>query len=205
MTREPGSLVDNVFGPRPFGRPSYLGVKLMKCVIHRRNSYPETAGHWRCFVALEVLLGRVSTRPRMEPTSTFGKSIPHSRQYQSRPELDTGIGNVPNGRKQCVDAFDPRPPCQDSRVNHLPRDVRGSSGPLMGIQESGSTWKRLSANKGTREARLSRAVTKHLPMRQPSGGAPVVVRDVNDVHTAKGCRMIRDWTTIVFFNLEASK
>ena len=43
---------------------------------------------------------------------------------------------------------------------------------------------RLSVNKGTREARLSRVVTplgrsldrtKHLPMRQPSGGAPVVV------------------------------
>ena len=43
---------------------------------------------------------------------------------------------------------------------------------------------RSSANKGTREARLSMAVTqlgrsldrpKHLPMRQPGGGAPVVV------------------------------
>ena len=74
--------------------------------------------------------------------------------------------------------------------------------------------KRLSVSKGTREARLSRVVTqlsrsvdrpKHLPMRQPSGGAPVVVGDVNDVHMAKGCRMIRDWMTEVFFNLEASK
>jgi hypothetical protein len=73
---------------------------------------------------------------------------------------------------------------------------------------------RLSASKGTREARLSRVVTqldrfvdrlKHLPMRQPSGGAPVVVGDVNDVHMAKGCRMIRDWMTEMFFNLEASK
>ena len=43
---------------------------------------------------------------------------------------------------------------------------------------------RLSVNRGTREARLSRVVTqlarstdrtKRLPMRQPSGGAPVVV------------------------------
>jgi len=73
---------------------------------------------------------------------------------------------------------------------------------------------RLSASKGTREARLSRVVTplgrsldrpKHLPMRQPSGGAPVVVGGVNNVHMAKGCRMIRVWTTEVFFNLEASK
>jgi hypothetical protein len=67
---------------------------------------------------------------------------------------------------------------------------------------------------GTREARLSRVVTqlgrssdrpKHLPMRQPSGGAPVVVGGASDAHMAKGCRMIRDWTTEVFFNLEASK
>jgi hypothetical protein len=44
---------------------------------------------------------------------------------------------------------------------------------------------RMSANKGTREARLSMVVAqlgrssdrpKHLPMRQPSGGAPIVVR-----------------------------
>jgi len=72
--------------------------------------------------------------------------------------------------------------------------------------------KRLSVSKGTREARLSRVVAqlgrsmdrpKHLPMRQPSGGAPVVVGGVNDDHMAKGCRMIRDWMTNVFFNLEA--
>ena len=49
----------------------------------------------------------------------------------------------------------------------------------------------LSVSKGTREARLSMVVTKHLPMRQPSGGAPVVVGDVNDAYMAKGCRMIR--------------
>jgi hypothetical protein len=73
---------------------------------------------------------------------------------------------------------------------------------------------RLSANKGTREARLSRVVTpldqsldrpKHLPMRQPSGGAPVVVGGVNNAHMAKGCRMIRVWITEMFVNLEASK
>ena len=72
----------------------------------------------------------------------------------------------------------------------------------------------LSVNKGTSEARLSRVVSqlgrssdrpKHLPMRQSSGGAPVVVGDVNDVHMAKGCRMIREWITKVFPNLEASK
>jgi hypothetical protein len=194
------------FEPRPFGRPSYLGVKLMKCVIHRRNSYPENVGHWRRFVALEVLLGKVSARLRKEPTITFGKSIPHSRQYQSR------LGFGPWDR-ECLE----RSPatcrglrstarCQDSRANQLARDVRGSSGPLSGkTKESESNRRRLSANKETRETRLSMAVTKHLPTRQPSGGAPVVVGDANDVHMAKGCRMIRVRMTEVFFNLEASK
>ena len=103
----------------------------------------------------------------------------------------------------------------DSRVSQLPRDVQGSSRPLLGMtQESESKRMRMSANKGTREARLSRVAAqlgwssdrpKHLPMRRPSGGAPVVVGDVNDVHMAKGCRMIRDWMTDVFCNLEASK
>ena len=63
-----------------------------------------------------------------------------------------------------------------------------------------SKRRRLSTNKGTRETRLSRVVAqlgrssdrpKHLPMRQPGGGALVVVGDVNDDHMAKGCRMIR--------------
>ncbi len=72
-------------------------------------------------------------------------------------------------------------------------------------KESEPKRRRLSVNKGTREARLSMVVTKHLPMRQPSGGAPVVVRDVNDVHMAKGCRMICVRITKVFFNLEGSK
>ncbi len=31
------------------------------------------------------------------------------------------------------------------------------------------------------------------------------VGDVNDVHMAKGCRMVCVWTIEVFFNLEASK
>ena len=103
----------------------------------------------------------------------------------------------------------------DSWSNQLRHDVQGSSSPLLGmIQESESNWKRMSAIEGTREARQSMAVTplgrssdwpKHLPMRLPSGGAPVVVRDANDVHMAKGCRMIRVWMTGMFFNSEASE
>ena len=175
----------------------------------------DSAGHGQSSEALAVLLGRVSARLRKEPTNTFGKVQPHPRQHQSRPEMDTGIRGVLNGRKQCVVACDPGPFRSDSRVSQLPRDVEGSSRPLSGIaQESESKRRRWSVNMGTREARLSRVVAKlgrssdplkHLPMRQPSGGAPVVVRGVNDDHMAKGCRMIRDWMTKMFFNLEASK
>jgi hypothetical protein len=172
----------------------------MKRAIHRQDSYPENVGHWRCSVALVVLLTRASARLRKEPTNTFGKSAPHPRQYQSRPEIDTGIGDVPNGRKPWVMASRSMALVPDARANQVPRVVWRSSRPLLGIQKSESKRMRLSANKGTREARLSRVVAqlsrlkdrlKHLPMRQPSGGAPVVVRDVNDVHMAKGCRMIR--------------
>ena len=91
---------------------------------------------------------------------------------------------------------------------------RRSSGSLLGVSASKPKRGRLSVSKGTREARLSRVVaqlgrstdrSKHLPMRQSSGGVPVVVRDVNDVHMAKGCRMICVRTTEVFFNLEVFK
>src|SRR5208283_3218013 len=99
----PGDFVDNVIRPWPFGRPPWLGVTLMKYVIHRQESYPENVGHGRSSVALEAPPTRVSTRLRKEPASTFGKSKPRSRQYQSRPEIDTGIGSVLNGRKHVRD------------------------------------------------------------------------------------------------------
>ena len=153
----------------------------MKRVIHRQDSYPDNVGHWQYSVALAVPLAKVSARLRKEPTSTFGKPIPHFRQYQSLPEIDTGIGSVLNGRKPCTEASR----SIDSRANQIPRDVWGSSRSLLGtIEKSESKRMRSSANKGTREARLSKVVAqlgrssdrpKHLPMRQSSGGAPVVV------------------------------
>jgi hypothetical protein len=188
----------------------------MKYAIHRQDSSPDNAGHWRRSVALEVPLGKVSARLRKEPTNTFGKIATTFPLISESPgSWDPGIWECP-GRPEALH------PCQrstalvpDSRANQVSRDVQGSSSPLLGItQEPESKRRRLSASKGTREARLSKAVAtlgrssdrlKHLPLRQPSGGAPVVVGDVNDVHTAKGCRMIRDWMTEMFFNLEASK
>ncbi len=64
---------------------------------------------------------------------------------------------------------------------------------------------RMSANKGTREARLSMVVTKHLPKRQPSGGAPVVVGGRESRPHGEGVQDDSCWMTDMFFNLEASK
>jgi hypothetical protein len=158
----------------------------MKYAIHRLDSSPDNAGHWRRSVALEVPLGRVSARLRKEPTNTFGKIATTFPLIPEPPgSWDPGIWECP-GRPQALH------PClrstvfvPDSRASQVSRDVQGSSSPLLGItQESESKRRRLSASKGTRETRLSRVVAalgwpsdqlKHLPMRQPSGGVPVVV------------------------------
>jgi hypothetical protein len=181
----PGDLVDNVVRPWPFGRPSWLEVKLMKRVIHRRNSYLDNTGHWQCSVALVVPLARVSARLRKEPTGTFGKSLPHPREHQSRPEMGSRARGCPERSQALPGCVRSTALVPDSRVSQLTHDVQGSSRPLLGMSiGSESKRRRWSANKGTREARLSRVVTqrsrssdrpKHLPMRQSSGGAPVVV------------------------------
>ena len=128
--------------------------------------------------------------------------------------MNTGIGDVLNGRKHLHSACDPRPLRSDSRASQLTRDVEGSSGPLLGMRKLESKRMRMSVNMGTKEARLSMVVTplgrssdrpKHLPMRQPSGGAPVVVGDVNDDHMAKGCRIICAGEPRCSQNLEGSR
>ncbi len=187
----------------------------MKCVIHRRNSYPENVGHWRRSVALVVPLAKVSARPRKESTKTFGKTSCHLPvNIRAARRWMPGLGEVLNDRTPCLAACDPRHSCQIHRAANYPVMFRGTADRCRVSQELRSKRRCWSVNKGTREARLSRVVAqlsrlidglKHLPMRQPSGGAPVVVGDANDVHMAKGCRMIRDWMTEVFFNLEASK
>jgi len=123
----PEHLVGNVVRPGPFGRPPWLGVTLMKCANHRQDSYPDNVGHWRCSVALGVLLTKVSARLRKEPTNTFGKSQPRSRQYQNRPEIDAGIGNVLNSRKQCRCALRPRPLGQIHGSAKYPEMFRGAA------------------------------------------------------------------------------
>ena len=188
----------------------------MKCVIHRRNSCSENVGHWQRSVALVVLLAKVSARLRKESTNTFGKISCHLPvNIRAARRWMPGLGEVLNGRKPCLVVRDPRHLCQIHGSANYPVMFRGTADRWLVSEKLKSKRRRLSVSKGTREARLSRVVAqlrcsfieqpKHLPMRQPSGGAPVVVGDVNDVHMAKGCRMIRDWTTEMFLNLEASK
>ena len=66
----------------------------------------------------------------------------------------------------------------------------------------------------TRETWLRMAVTHpdqsqdqpdRLPMRQSSGGVPVVVRDVNDDYMAKGRRMVRSGSQRRSPHLEGSR
>jgi hypothetical protein len=178
---------------------TYIGVKLMNSAIYRRKSYPDNAGHWRYSVALEVLLCKVTARLRKEPTNTFGKNDTTSSLISESLGVCNQVRGCPE-RPQAIRRSLRLRICEsDSRVSQLPRDVQGSSGPLLGvIQESESKRKRQSVNKGTREVRLSKAIarigecqiTKFLPMRQPDGGALVVVRDVNNVHMAKECRTV---------------
>jgi hypothetical protein len=178
----------------------------MKCVIHRLEHSPDNAGHWQRSVALEVLLGKVSAWLRKEPTNTFGKLAPHPRQYQSRSGSNNpGLGDVLNGHRHFSFACAPEHSCQILGSANYPEMFRGAADRCWVSQELGPKRRRLSINKGTREARLSMVVTKHLPMRQPSGGAPVVVGDVSDAHMAKGCRMICAGEPKRSPNLEASR
>ncbi len=81
--------------------------------------------------------------------------------------------------------------------------VWGSSRTLLGNQRLESNRKRLSANKGTGEARSSRVVAwidclrtvESLPMRRPSGGAPVVVRGRESRSHGEGAQDVSFWIT----------
>ena len=81
--------------------------------------------------------------------------------------------------------------------------VWGSSRMLLGKQRLGSNRKRLSANKGTGEARLSKVVAwigcpetvESLPMRRSGGGAPVVVRGRESRPHGEGAQDVSFWIT----------
>jgi hypothetical protein len=92
---------------------------------------------------------------------------------------------------------------QGRRSGQLFAGVWGSSRMLSGNQRLESKRKRLSVNKGTGEARSSRVVAwigclrtvESLPMRRPSGGAPVVVRGRESRPHGKGAQDVSFWIT----------
>jgi hypothetical protein len=83
---------------------------------------------------------------------------------------------------------------------------RRNSGPLLGVSASRPKRGRLSANKGTREARSSRAVTQPpwhpsrqaSPMRRTSGGVAVVVRGWESQPHGEGRQEMSFWTAEAF-------
>ena len=89
------------------------------------------------------------------------------------------------------------------RSDQLFADVWGSSRMLSGIQRVESNRKRLSANKGTGEARPSKVVAwidcpdtvEFLPMRRSSGGALVVVRGRESRPHGEGAQDVLFWIT----------
>ena len=80
---------------------------------------------------------------------------------------------------------------------------RRSSGPLLGVRTSKPNHGYLSANKGTREARCMRVVTRPSrltpgqapPMRPVSGGVAVVVRDWESQSHGEGRQEVSFWKT----------
>ena len=146
--------------------------------------------------------------------NTFGRNMPHSRQYESRSRVTPWGRECPERleavvvSRQYEAAFAAR---LAKTANYLAM-FGGAADRCWVCQKSGSKRKRSSVSKGTREARLSRVAAwlnrsmergKQLPMRQPGGGASVVVRDVNDDHMAKGRRMIRSGQQRCSLHLEA--
>lgn len=86
---------------------------------------------------------------------------------------------------------------------------RRSSGPLLGVSASKPNRGRLSANKGTREARSSRVVTQPAwqkpgplpPKRRTGGGVAVVVRDGESPSHGEGRQEVSFWAAEAFRSL----
>ena len=146
--------------------------------------------------------------------NTFGRKMPHSRQYESRARVTPRARECPERLEALVVSrqYDAAPAVRFAKTANRLAMFGGAADRCWACQKSESKRKRLSVSKGTREARLSRVAAwlihsmewgKQLPMRQSGGGASVVVRDVNDVHMAKGRRMIRSGQQRCSLHLEA--
>ena len=89
---------------------------------------------------------------------------------------------------------------------------RRSSGPLLGVRTLKPKCGCLSANKGTREARLCMVITQASfferqpsPMKQTGGGVAVVVRGWESQPHGKGRQDESSWTAEGFTNREGSR
>lgn len=134
--------------------------------------------------------------------NTFGRNMPHSRQYESRLGVTPRVRECPERLEAIMVSrqYDAAIVAGFARTANYLAMFGGAADRCWVRQKSESKRKRSSVSKGTREARLSKVAAwlnrsmergKQLPMRQSGGGASVVVRDVNDDHMAKGRRMIR--------------
>lgn len=99
------------------------------------------------------------------------------------------------------------------RDSQLPVGAWGNCGSQLGIERSESNRKRLSVNKGTREAQSSRVVARidrrqtveSPPMRRLGGGASVVVRGRESRPHGEGRQNVSCWMTEGFNFREASR
>ena len=99
------------------------------------------------------------------------------------------------------------------RVTGYRTMFRRSSGSLLGVRASKPKRGRLSASKGTREARSSRVITQLAqrllgqasPTRRTSGGAAVVVRGWESQPHGEGRQEVSFWIVEGFGNREGSR
>lgn len=168
----------------------------------KRNNSSEKVGNRRRFIADAVLPGRVSVwLPKETNQHLREKRAPIPVNIEAFPEYTPRNREWPRRMNTIVVGEHPRElqNSQGQQSGQLSVDVWGSSRTLLGESGLESKQRRLSVSKGTWEARSSmviaqvgcRGTIEPAPMRRSSGGASVVVRDVNDVHMAKGCRIYR--------------
>jgi len=172
----------------------------------RLNNSPENAGHRQGFLAVVALQGRVFVRLLQETNQYLRENKPPFLKIQKPSgNMQPGIGNGPNGCTLCGMADIPENSFlfQGRRSGQLFAGVWGNSRTLSGEERLESNRKCLSVNKGTGEARSSKVVAwigclrtvESLPMRRPSGGAPVVVRGRENRPHGEGVQDVSFWIT----------
>jgi len=137
------------------------GVRFMGCEPMHRNSSPNNVGHRRGFIAVGVLLGRVSVSLRKESTSTLGKTEPHSRKYGSRLGVASRNKGMPKRvRLLLVIANFRKSLSRSDKSQLLARCLGEPADCRIGMTRSRTNRKRLSADRGTWEARSSKEVRR---------------------------------------------